>query len=165
MDRLILFRHGRAEAESDSGDDFDRRLAPCGQAESESTGRRLAEMGHSPDLALVSPAARTRETWAAMQQHFPDARADFDNDLYAADSEAVREAARQAAGPAATVMVVGHNPGMQELAVRLLIEAKAPPDLIAKARRGFPTAAAAVFRMEGATASVFEALVFPEPQP
>ena len=65
MDRLILFRHGKAEADSASGDDFDRRLAPRGVRESAAMGRSLAELGMCPDLVLASPSARTRETWAA----------------------------------------------------------------------------------------------------
>ena len=53
MDRLILLRHGKAESESVSGDDFDRRLAPRGVRESAAMARTLAELGFVPDVALV----------------------------------------------------------------------------------------------------------------
>jgi phosphohistidine phosphatase len=162
MDRLILFRHGKAEPDSVSGDDFDRRLAPRGLRESADMGARLADLGFAPDLVLVSPAARTRETWAAAEAHFPKAQAQFDDELYHADSGSIRLEAERAGEKAATVMVVGHNPGLQELAVRLLIEGSAPTSLVEQARRRFPTAAAAVFLIDDNGRPAFDGLFFPE---
>ena len=162
MDRLILFRHGKAEPESLSGDDFDRRLAPRGVAESAETGARLAEMGLTPQVALVSPAARTRETWAAAAASFPGARADFETDLYHADSSDVRRAAERAGRTTSSVMVVGHNPGLHDLTVRLLVEAQAPASLMARAQRNFPTAAAAVFLFDAKGRPAFDGLFIPE---
>ena len=95
MQRLILFRHGKAEAESDSGDDFDRRLAPAGVSASAVMGQRLAAMGLHPDVALVSASARTRGTWAALAEAFPDVTPTFDKDLYLADPKALRKANRR----------------------------------------------------------------------
>jgi phosphohistidine phosphatase len=162
MDRLILMRHGKAEPESASGEDFDRRLAPRGQAESAEMAARLAEMGFSPDVVLVSTAARTRETWAAAEPRFPKARARFEDELYHADSGGVRHAALKAGATAGTVMVVGHNPGLQELAVRLLTEGSAPASLISRAARQFPTAAAAVFLFDDNGRPHFDGLFFPD---
>ena len=119
MDRLILLRHGKAEPDSDSGDDFDRRLAPRGVRESVDMGARLADMGFQPQVALVSPAARARDTWEAAQPAFPTAETRFVDHLYHADSETIRHAAEEAGAGVATVIVVGHNPGMQELTIRL----------------------------------------------
>ena len=45
MERLILFRHGKAEPDSESGDDFDRRLAPRGERDSAAMGATLADLG------------------------------------------------------------------------------------------------------------------------
>jgi phosphohistidine phosphatase len=162
MDRLILFRHGKAEAESASGEDFDRRLAPRGQRESADMGARLADLGFLPDLVLVSPAMRTRETWAALEPHFPKAKVRFDDELYHADSGLVRHAAARDGAAAGTVMVVGHNPGLQELAVRLLAEGSAPASLIGQAARRFPTAAVAVFLFDDNGRPAFDGLFFPE---
>jgi phosphohistidine phosphatase len=162
MDRLILFRHGKAEAESVSGEDFDRRLAPRGIRESAQMGARLADLGFLPDVVLVSPAARTRETWAAAEPSFPKAQPRFENELYHADSRCVRREAERAGKAAATVMVVGHNPGLQELAVRLLTEGHAPTALIARASRQFPTASAAVFLFDSNGRPAFDGLFFPE---
>jgi phosphohistidine phosphatase len=162
MDRLILFRHGKAEAESPSGEDFDRRLAVRGVEESALMAAHLADLGFTPDLVLVSPAARTRETWAAAEPHFPQARAQFDRELYHADSGAIRHAAARAGATVRTVMVIGHNPGLQELAVRLLTEGHSPASLVSRATRQFPTAAAAVFLFDDEGRPAFDGLFFPE---
>ena len=162
MDRLILFRHGKAEAESPSGDDFDRKLALRGERESAEMGGTLADLGLKPDVVLVSPAARTRETWAAAEPHFLDAKVRYEDGLYHADSMAVRHAAEKAGTGARTVMVVGHNPGLQELAVRLLEEGAAPPSLVHRAQRNFPTAAAAVFLYDAAGRPSYDGLFFPD---
>jgi phosphohistidine phosphatase len=162
MDRLILFRHGKAEAESASGEDFDRRLASRGVRESAEMGAQLADLGFAPDLVLVSPSARTRETWAAIEPHFPKARVRFEDELYHADSGSVRQEAGRAGDGVATVMVIGHNPGLQELSVQLLIEGASPPTLVARATRQFPTAAAAVFLFDDNGRPAFDGLFFPE---
>ena len=162
MDRLILLRHGKAEADSDSGDDFDRRLAPRGIRESAEMGAQLADMGFKPEVALVSPAARARGTWESASPAFPGAETRFDDQLYHADSGTIRRAAETAGKSCATVMVVGHNPGLQELTLQLLLEGLAPSSLIARAQRNFPTAAAAVFLFDGNGRPHFDGLFFPE---
>ncbi|MDB5425260.1 MAG: sixA, partial [Phenylobacterium sp.] len=63
---------------------------------------------------------------------------------------------------ATTVMVVGHNPGLQELTVRLLMEGHAPASLISKAQGRFPTAAAAVFLFDDNGRAAYDGLFFPE---
>jgi phosphohistidine phosphatase len=165
MDRLILFRHGKAEPESASGEDFDRRLSGRGGRESGAMGAQLADLGFAPDIVLVSPSARTRETWAAAEPFFPKAKALFEPELYHADSGAIQREAERAGERAGTVMVVGHNPGIQELTVRLLMEGLAPATLIERARRQFPTAAAAVFLFDGAGRPAFDGLLFPDRDP
>jgi phosphohistidine phosphatase len=162
MDRLILLRHGKAESDSDSGDDFDRRLAPQGVRESAEMGAQLADMGFRPDVALVSPAARARGTWEAACGAFPAAETRFDDDLYHAESGVIRRVAEAAGQACATVMVVGHNPGLQELTLQLLIEGSAPASLVARAQRNFPTAAAAVFLFDANGRPHFDGLFFPE---
>ena len=162
MDRLILFRHGKAEAESASGEDFDRRLAPRGCRESAEMGAELADLGFLPDVVLISPAARTRETWAAVEPCFPKAKLQVEEELYHADSGSVRREAERAGVGVGTVMVVGHNPGLQELAVQLLTEGGSPSSLIVRAARQFPTAAAAVFLFDANGRPAFDGLFFPE---
>jgi phosphohistidine phosphatase len=161
MHRLILLRHGKAERESSSGDDFDRRLAGRGVRDSKAVGETLADLGLAPDLALVSPSARTRETWAVLAETFPKAEVRYEDGLYHADTEAVRRLVDQFAGQAGTIMVVGHNPGLQDLTTRLLVEGKALAGLIARAQQRFPTAAAAVFLIDAEGRPFYDGLFLP----
>ncbi|MDE2487104.1 MAG: histidine phosphatase family protein [Alphaproteobacteria bacterium] len=162
MDRLILFRHGKAEAESQSGEDFDRRLTHRGVRESAEMGRTLADLGLTPDRALVSPAARARETWEAAEPAFPAVELRLEPELYNAAPGAIRAAAEGAGEGCRTLIVVGHNPGLQELTVELLRQGAASPALVARAQREFPTAAAAVFLIDANGRPAFDGLFFPE---
>lgn len=162
MDRLILLRHGKADPDSETGDDFDRRLTPRGVAESAAMGQRLADMGFNPDVAVVSTAARARGTWEAASSAFPMAEVTYDDDLYHADSRAIRRVAQKAGAACVTVMMVGHNPGMQELTIALLREGDAPASLIAEAQRRFPTAAASIFLFDANGRPQYDGLFFPD---
>jgi phosphohistidine phosphatase len=161
MDRLILLRHGDAERDSESGDDFDRRLSSRGREESARMGETLAELGLVPDLVLVSAAARTRGTWTALAETFPQAQVRFEDELYLAEPERVRRAIDQACDGCATLMVVGHNPGLQDLALGLLIEGSAQASAIDRVTNGFPTAAAAVFLFDGRGLPTYDGVFFP----
>ena len=164
MDRLILLRHGKAEPDSDTGDDFDRRLASRGVTESDSVGRQLSDyIGPNLRVALVSPAARARGTWEAASAHFPGAETRFDDDLYHADSSVIRREAMAALQDGGgQVIVVGHNPGLQELTVQLLREGGAPPSLVQRAMTNFPTATAAVFLIDLNGRPHFDGLFHPD---
>jgi len=161
MNRLILFRHGKAEHDSASGRDFDRRLAPRGVEESADMSRSLADLGLAPEVVLVSPAARTRETWLAAAPAFPAAQARFDDDLYHAEPATLRRLIAEAAGVSGAVMVVGHNPGLQDLALALLKEGRADPSIVSRAQAHFPTASAAVFLIDGEGRPAADGLFFP----
>ena len=72
MNRLILMRHAKAERDSGSGRDMDRPLSSRGVADAGLVARALADRGVRPDVALVSAAARTRQTWDAAHYAFGD---------------------------------------------------------------------------------------------
>lgn len=168
MDRLILFRHGKAEGAAASGRDVDRRLTARGVGESADTARRLAALGLGPVLALVSPAARARQTWAAAQPLLPAAETREARGLYNAEARDIAAIVSEAAaGCTGAVIVVAHNPGLHDLALRLLAEARAPapalPQALARLAAGLPTAAAAVFRFDPTGRPVFETLVLGGP--
>ena len=148
MDRLILMRHGKAEQHAASGGDFERALAPRGQNDAALMGQVLAKASLSPDLALVSAARRTRETWGAVASAFPKARATARRDLYHAEAQDVLAAIREDAPDTGTVMVVGHNPGLHELALRMALGGPVDPAKLAQLRGKFPTATVAVFSID-----------------
>jgi phosphohistidine phosphatase len=142
--RLILFRHAKAAHRALGGVDAERPLEPRGRRDAEVSGRWMATAGLFPDLVLVSPSARTRETWGAVAACFPTAPVEFLDELYDATPEDIETAIAAPARRAECVLVVGHNPGMQELAVNLLVEGMASCDEVEKVAGGFPTSTVAV---------------------
>ena len=156
MHRLILLRHAETEQHS-AGGDFDRALTPRGQEDAALAGQTLASRGFKPDLALVSTARRAVQTWEALRTAFPDARAELEPELYNASAEALFAVAQ--AAEASTVVVVAHNPGLQMLALDLVVRAGAGRDAGLGPHHS-PPGAAAVFRFEGG-APVFEAMIAP----
>lgn len=162
MDRLILFRHAKAESDAASGDDFDRALAPRGRREARAMGVQLAALGYTPDVALVSPALRTRETWEIAAEAWPGGELQLTPALYNAEASVIRRLADAAGEGRGTVVVVAHNPGLQELTLRLLIEGAAPSSFLARAQRKFPPAAVAVFEFDAAGRAVADGLFYPE---
>ncbi|MGH6958444.1 MAG: SixA phosphatase family protein [Caulobacteraceae bacterium] len=148
MRRLILFRHARAEPRAAGEDDFDRPLAERGREDAAIVAHALARENLAPDYALVSPARRSAETWVCAREAFPRIRAELNRELYNAAPEDIRQAIEQVAERCDTLMVIGHNPGLHELAVDLLIDADAPSAEIEPVAARFPTATAAVYRID-----------------
>ena len=156
MRRLILFRHGKAEAASPTGQDIDRHLAARGVREANPRLTIFLE------FALVSPAARTYETWAAAQDELPPAAVIIEPGLYNAESEVIRQLAEEAGAKAQTVVVVAHNPGLHELAVRLLAASGSEKASLQKVYSQFPPATVAVFAFKTDGKVVFEHLLYPD---
>jgi phosphohistidine phosphatase len=158
MRRLILFRHAKTEVRQPHTDDFDRVLVARGRQDATVIGQALAKAGLAPDLALVSPAARARETWDLAGPAFSSAQVEIRDGLYNATPEEVEAELATHDPHADTVMIVGHNPSLQELGVSLLIEGGASPADIETLSAGFPTATAAVFHIDQAGRASLEAL-------
>ncbi len=116
---LILLRHGKSDR-SGSEPDLRRPLAKRGRRQAPEAGRWLADHMGDIDLALVSPATRTIETWRLASAELaitPPVR--NDDRLYAATSDALLDLVREQPDDARTVVVVGHNPGLEDLASTL----------------------------------------------
>lgn len=160
MERLILMRHGKAERHAATGGDFERALAETGRTDAAVMGRVIAGAGLVPDLVLVSSARRTRETAEQVLDNFPRARVEHLRDLYHADPEDIAEVLENHGGAAATVMVIGHNPGLHELALSLALRAEASPIQTNRLRGRFPTSTTAVFALNGALPPVLEHLFY-----
>lgn len=148
MRQLILLRHAKAAADSDTGEDFDRALAPRGRADAPVVGKALADAGARPEVALVSAARRTRETWDLVAPSFKGTKVSFVDQLYLAPADLILRLAEEAG--AERVLILAHNPGLHELASRL---AHRMNTLESKVRAKFPTAAGAIFERKDATSS------------
>jgi phosphohistidine phosphatase len=148
MRRLILFRHAKAEPRRAGEDDFDRPLSSRGRDDAAIVGRALAAENLLPDCALISPARRTAETWICARDAFPHIRAELNRNLYEASPDDIRAAIESVAERCDTLMVIGHNPGLHELAVEVLIDAGAAVAEIERVAARFPTATAAVYDID-----------------
>jgi phosphohistidine phosphatase len=144
LDRVILLRHGKAENSSATGGDFDRALTERGKADAALIAHALAQSGFVPDVALVSPAVRAMQTWAAAAPAFPETLLQVAPALYNAGPGEILGLLEGRGQGARTVLVVGHNPGLHQLSVRLARSAAAPAQMLARLDQGLPTAAASV---------------------
>ena len=162
MRRLILLRHAKTEAMAASGDDFDRALTPRGQADAARMGQLLKDEGFTPDLALVSAGVRARQTWELVKGAFGEVETEVLPALYLASAERLRELIEAREGRAKTLLVVAHNPGIHDLALRLLREGSASASQIARVQNGFPTATAAVFEIDAAGRPAYDGYFTPK---
>jgi phosphohistidine phosphatase len=150
MHRLVLLRHAKAERAAPSGDDFDRALTERGWSDARLMGRVLVEKGVKVDLALVSAAARTRQTWDGAAEALTGAKVEADKALYNATSTQLRAALERVDSAVGTVVMVGHNPGIHFLGVELLIAGGASGAVLERIRGRFPTASALVLDIDAA---------------
>jgi phosphohistidine phosphatase len=161
MQRLILFRHAKAERQAASGEDFDRGLTDRGCDDAKLMGRVLNDAGLKPDVAWISPSKRTRETWEEAAQAFGPVETIFDRKLYLGSAKTMRRLIEPEEGRPGALMLVGHNPGLHQLVTELLVEGAAAPSVIARATAKFPTASVAAFDMDPAGRPVLEGLYYP----
>ena len=146
--RLLLLRHAKAEKAAPAGGDHERPLNPRGRKDAARIGAYLAHHALVPDRAVVSDARRTRETWdrlaAALSTPPP---VGYDHRLYNAGPELILEVIKETDRATRTLLVIGHNPGLHEVA-RLLIAAG---DVEARERlnEGMPTSGLAVIEFAG----------------
>ncbi|HZW17087.1 MAG TPA: histidine phosphatase family protein [Brevundimonas sp.] len=161
MQRLILMRHAEAERAAGSGRDRDRLLSARGRTDAAAMGRALAGRGLRPDLALVSPAARTRQSWDLLHDAFGDVQIRDDEALYNGGADALRRLVEAVEDEAGCLMVVAHNPGIHLLAVEYLVEGAASPSILDRMSGGFPPGAAAIFAVDAAGRPTLEGYLQP----
>ncbi len=120
MRRLMLLRHAKTERAAPGERDRDRKLMKRGRADASAIGAYMAHHGFLPDLALVSSAKRAQETWALVTPAFAKApRTITDERIYNASPEALIGAIGETR-KAHTLAVIGHNPGLHNLALQLI---------------------------------------------
>lgn len=142
MRRLILLRHGKS-AWPDGTDDLERPLKKRGRKASRRMGRYLAEEGLRPDLALVSPARRTQETWSLAQGPLGEVPMRSEPRIYEASPDRLLTVIREVEPEVGALLLVGHNPGLEEL-LRLVVRRENPSE---RAIAKYPTAGLAVIEV------------------
>lgn len=145
MAKLILFRHAKAAPAAPGQSDFDRPLTDRGRRDAARMGATLS--GRPIDLALVSAAQRTRETYevatAALE---PRPRADITRDLYLCGAGKLIRRVAAMPSEIKELMVIGHNPDLHEIALWLAGNSGSEASIALRAK--FPTAAMAEFTLD-----------------
>lgn len=150
MRQLLLLRHAKSSWDDPSVPDRERGLAPRGHRAAAAMRQAMLRLGLAPDLVLVSPARRTRETLDALEPWDEAPLIESIDMLYLASAMQLLDIVRGVPETVRSVMVVGHNPGMHELALLLNKKgATVPASALAHLRAGYPTGALAEFNVAG----------------
>jgi phosphohistidine phosphatase len=140
MRRVYLLRHAKSSWKDGSLADRERPLAGRGRRAAKAMARHLADEEIRPDLVLCSPARRTRETLERIEGALGGGvEARVDEALYGATEASLLECLKELPQKVGSVMLIGHNPGLEELALALASEGGG----LARLREKFPTAALA----------------------
>jgi phosphohistidine phosphatase len=121
MRRLLLLRHAKAESAEPGKEDHARSLVDRGRKDSARVGAYMAAHGLIPDQVILSPAARTQETWKHMAGAMrPAPNAETLDRLYDATQRDMLAAITDTKPEAHSLLIVGHNPTLQEVALALI---------------------------------------------
>jgi phosphohistidine phosphatase len=119
MKTLTLLRHAKSGWDDPVTRDFDRPLNPRGRRAARTVGAELKAQGLAFDLVLASPARRVIETLAEVAAGYGALGSEYDERLYLASAAALLDIVRHAPDRVDRLLLVGHNPGMEELALSL----------------------------------------------
>ena len=149
MRLLLLLRHAKAARDAADGKDHSRPLNERGHVAAAAMGRWLASQpALQPELVLASTARRTRETWAEIAAQLPaQTQAHYERALYLAAPQTILECLVKTSNAIERLMIVGHNPGIHELARMLVGKIGARPAArlaFDRMRDKFPTGSLAV---------------------
>ena len=144
--RLLLLRHAKSDR-SGKSDDHERPLAPRGEKSAPQMGAYMRVKGYQPVLVLCSTAARTKETLELILSALEsEPETHFDRALYLAEWPELMAEIRNVPADATPLLVVGHNPGLEQLAIALALKAQTAAERarMQSLANKFPTAALAV---------------------
>jgi phosphohistidine phosphatase len=153
--QLFVLRHAKSSWDDPGLDDHDRPLAPRGRRATALLAKHLRAHRIEPAQVLCSSARRTRETFDGVS---PGGELLIEADLYAAGADGVLERLRRVRDDTSSVMVIGHNPGLQLLVLSLAgahgkrprpASIRDPSGGLAEMSRKFPTGALATLAFEG----------------
>jgi phosphohistidine phosphatase len=146
MKRLYLLRHAKSSWDDQTLADHDRPLASRGRRAAKVMAKHLGRKGISPELVMCSPSTRTRQTLKRLAPGLgKNADVQIEPELYAATARDLLEVLHKVPDEVESVMLIGHNPGIQDLTLSLAITGSEIP----RVRRKFPTAALATLQLNG----------------
>lgn len=139
---LYLLRHAKSSWKDAAIDDADRPLSKRGRRAAKAMGEHLLRSEIAPAQVLCSPSRRTRETLERLQRALPDALpVRYEQAIYLAEAPALLRRLSRLSDSLASVMIIGHNPGLEMLA-RMLV-CGGDEDARGRLARKFPTCALA----------------------
>lgn len=125
MKKLILFRHAKSDWNDPVPRDFDRPLNGKGRRAARAIGRHARDIGITFDRVVASPAVRVTETldeFAGGYGKLPEPS--FDRRIYLASAQTLLEVVQDADDAAGSILMVGHNPGLEDLVFLLVPEGR-----------------------------------------
>jgi phosphohistidine phosphatase len=151
MPKLLLLRHATAERARPRQHDHERELTKEGRKEAKAIGKKIAALGDAIDLVLSSDSTRTRETWDGVAPSLDEKpKVRFLQSLFEAHD--YLPIIKAEGGKAETILVIGHNPTIQETAIELAASLAGRDGT--RLRSGFPKGAVAVFEFDGEWSSL-----------
>lgn len=149
MHQLLLLRHAKSSWDDAAIPDRDRTLNKRGRRSAIAIRHAMREFGLIPDLVLVSTAKRTLETMAALEPWDDTPLVEPMDDLYLASEALLLGILQAVTETVRSVLLIGHNPGMHDLAVLLADPQASAAKPLQLVREGFPTGALAEFTVTG----------------
>jgi phosphohistidine phosphatase len=141
MKKLLLMRHGKSSWDDPQLEDHDRPLTPRGRKGSSLIAKYLRARGLEPAIVLCSSATRAQETLDQLRPCLPDSTViKIEPKLYGAGERELATRIRRLSQASSSVLIIGHNPAIQELALTLVSKGRKADAIGEK----FPTAALAV---------------------
>jgi phosphohistidine phosphatase len=137
MKTLTLLRHAKSGWDDPVSRDFDRPLNPRGRRAARTVGAEMKAQGLAFDLVLASPARRVIETLEEVAAAFGPIRPRYHERLYLASITALTDIVRGAPEEVRRLLLVGHNPGLEELA--LILSTREPGGLRGEVELKYPT--------------------------
>jgi phosphohistidine phosphatase len=147
MRQLLLLRHAKSSWDDAAQSDHGRALNPSGQAAATAVGGAMRALGLAPDVVLVSSARRTLQTLEALEPWDETPLIEPMDQLYLAAAPQILAILNRVTDTVRSVLVIGHNPGLHDLALTLTgaHALSAPTQPGARLAAGFPTGALAEF--------------------
>lgn len=146
MKTVYLLRHAKSSWDDPSIPDFQRPLSERGRKTAPKMSEYLKEEGLIPDAVLCSGAKRAVETWELIAPSLGSPKLHLDDNLYMAAPEAIIQWLKRLTPEINSVLLIGHNPGFEELAVRFSGDGK--KKALKRLRKKYPTGALAVIQFD-----------------
>jgi phosphohistidine phosphatase len=145
--RLYLLRHAKSSWAEPERRDRDRPLAPRGLRDARRLAACLLDWGIAPALVICSSSLRTRETLRALERALVGSRTLVEDELYGASQRQLLQRLRRIPDEVPSTMLIGHNPGLQELCLALCGRDRS--ELARRVEEKFPTAGLATLALRG----------------